>query len=72
MRSLQVLLATLSVALMMVTSKSEGKTILLDQFTEESFKDWVTSDWKGSENMGKWDISSGDWNGGKFICREST
>jgi hypothetical protein len=55
--------ALLASALLSLVS---AKTHLLDTFTEQSFKDWVTSDWKGAENMGKWDISAGDWNGGKF------
>jgi len=46
-----------------------AKTHLQETFTEESFSNWVTSDWKGKENMGKWDISSGDWYGDKDIAR---
>jgi len=50
-------------------SLASAKTLLLDTFTEDSFKQWVTSDWKGAESMGKWDISSGDWNGDEELAR---
>lgn len=59
MRSIVSILALLSLAY--------SKTILHDTFTPESFKEWVTSDWKGAENMGKWDLSSGEWYGGEYF-----
>jgi len=52
-----------------VASLASAKTHLLDSFTTDSFKQWVTSDWKGAENMGKWDISSGEWNGDAELGR---
>jgi len=55
--------------LALVASLVSAKTHLLETFSPESFKEWVTSDWKGAENMGKWDISSGDWNGGEEAAR---
>ena len=50
---------------LLASSLVSAKTHLLDTFTPESFKEWITSEWKGAENMGKWDITSGEWNGGK-------
>jgi len=35
----------------------------IEAFSKESFASWVPSEWKGSD-MGKWDLTSGDWNGG--------
>jgi len=61
MRSIVSILALLSLAY--------SKTFLHDTFTPESFKEWVTSDWKGAENMGKWDLSSGEWYGDTEIGR---
>jgi len=63
MKLVPALLSVISAGLALM---AEGKTHLLDQFTPESFKEWVTSDWKGAENMGKWDISAGEWYGGKL------
>jgi calreticulin len=59
----------LCIAALSALSLVAAKTHLLETFTEDSFKSWVTSDWKGPENMGKWDISAGDWHGDKEAGR---
>lgn len=47
---------------------ASAKVLFQDKFTEDSFKDWVTSNWKGAENMGKWEVTSGEWYHGKQDC----
>jgi len=41
-----------------------GKIFLEDKFTQDSFNSWVQSNWKSENEMGKFVISSGEWNGG--------
>lgn len=51
--------------LLLAASMAQAKTHLHETFSSETLDpSWVTSDWKGKENMGEWDVSSGEWNHG--------
>lgn len=64
-RLTQLVCATLA----LMVSASSAKTYLDEAFTEDSFKQWVHSNWKGEENTGKFEVTSGEWPGDKDLQR---